>query len=247
MRIAKYLAQAGVASRRQSEEFIRNGRVCVNGQCITDPATNVDPDQAQVTVDGNRVSIESKHIVVMLNKPAGVVSTVQDTHNRPTVIDFVKDCPQRLYPVGRLDIDTTGLILLTNDGELTHHLTHPRFHIPKTYRAQIANPPISKKALNELRSGVTLEDGKTAPAAVIRSRPDVLIITLYEGKKRQVKRMCEAVGHPVIELHRFQFGPIKLGSLPIGKTRILTSAELQQIHEPTNKISPSPTKIKERL
>jgi 23S rRNA pseudouridine2605 synthase len=227
MRLAKFLASAGVASRRASEELIRARRVMVNGETLTDPARDVS-DADTVEVDGTLVTAERERVVYAVNKPAGVVSTASDPQRRPTVVSLV-DSPRRLYPVGRLDIDTTGLILLTNDGDLANRLTHPRFEVPKTYRAKVAGGPISDRALRALRSGVTLDDGPTAPARVRRVEPDVLEITIHEGRKRQVRRMCEHVGHPVRRLERIAFGPLQLGGLKRGRSRRLTPAELDQL------------------
>jgi 23S rRNA pseudouridine2605 synthase len=227
MRLAKFLASAGVASRRASEELIRARRVTVNGETLTDPARDVS-DADTVEVDGTLVTAERERVVYALNKPAGVVSTASDPQRRPTVVSLV-DSPGRLYPVGRLDIDTTGLILLTNDGDLANRLTHPRFEVPKTYRAKVARPPVSERALRALRSGVTLDDGPTAPARVRRVEPDVLEITIHEGRKRQVRRMCEHVGHRVRRLERIAFGPLKLGDLKPGRSRRLTPAEIDEL------------------
>jgi len=219
------MAGAGVASRRASEEIIRAGRVSVDGELVTDPARDVG-EHNTVTVDGNRIAEHSAELVVYaLNKPAGVVSTASDTHGRPTVVELVHS-RARLYPVGRLDADTTGLILLTNDGELAYRLTHPSFEVDKTYRAVVRGAPVSERALRQLREGVPLEDGLTAPARVTRVKPDTLEITIHEGRKRQVKRMCEHVGHRVIELQRVRFGPLRLGELGPGKYRRLSEREV---------------------
>jgi 23S rRNA pseudouridine2605 synthase len=227
MRLAKFLASAGVASRRASEELIRARRVTVNGETLTDPARDVS-EADTIEVDGTLVTAERERVVYAVNKPAGVVSTASDPQRRPTVVSLV-DSPGRLYPVGRLDIDTTGLILLTNDGDLANRLTHPRFEVPKTYRAKVARPPVSERALRALRSGVTLDDGPTAPARVRRVEPDVLEITIHEGRKRQVRRMCEHVGHRVRRLERIAFGPLKLGDLKPGRSRRLTPAEIDEL------------------
>jgi 23S rRNA pseudouridine2605 synthase len=230
MRLAKYLAHAGVASRRTSETIIADGRVTVDGVVITDPARDVDDSKA-VKVDGRRVKTEShERIVYIVNKPPHVVSTVKDPQKRRTVVSLVPS-EERLYPVGRLDYDTTGLILLTNDGELAHKLTHPKFEVPRTYRARIANTPINEPAMRSLRDGVELEDGVTAPALVRRISANHIELTIHEGKKRQVKRMFEAVGHPVRSLERVAFGPLRLGSLEIGGYRELTAAEIERLHE----------------
>jgi 23S rRNA pseudouridine2605 synthase len=229
MRLAKHLASAGVASRRGSEALIRAGRVTVNKIPITDPAATVGLDAGDVVaLDGRAVTVPLTRVVYAVNKPAGIVCTARDPQGRPTVVSLVPS-KLRLYPVGRLDIDTTGLILLTNDGELAHRLTHPRFEVRKTYRAVVANPPVKDAALTALRAGVRLEDGLTAPARVRRLGPGRLELTIHEGRKRQVKRMCAHVGHPVRRLERVAFGALALGDLPPGAHRELTSAEIDAL------------------
>lgn len=221
------LANAGIASRRASERLIRAGRVTVGAKTVTDPARDVGPDD-HVAVDGRPVRADQPRVVYALNKPAGVVSTASDTHGRPTVVSLV-GADVRLYPVGRLDLDTTGLILLTNDGELAHRLTHPRFEVPKTYRARVAGAPVSDRAIRALRGGVALEEGRTAPATVRRLAPDMLELTIHEGRKRQVRRMCEAVGHPVEQLERVAVGALELGELRPGESRRLTAEEVDRL------------------
>jgi 23S rRNA pseudouridine2605 synthase len=226
VRLAKYLAHAGVASRRAAEELIRAGRVAVDGEPVLDPARGVETGQA-VSVDGRLLGAPAEaRVVYALNKPAGVVSTARDPQGRPTVIQLVPAAGRRLYPVGRLDLDVTGLILLTDDGELAHRLTHPSFEVAKTYRARVAGGPLGERALRALRGGVTLEDGRTAPARAIRIAPDTLELTIHEGRKRQVKRMCAHVGHPVLELQRTRFGPLTLGDLAPGAHRRLSGQEV---------------------
>lgn len=227
MRLGKFLATAGVASRRASEELIRAGRVAVEGRTVTDPARDVDED-ADVTVDGEPLSPPTRRVVYMLNKPAGVVSTASDPQRRPTVVSLVPT-DARLYPVGRLDADATGLILLTNDGPLAHRLTHPRYQVPKTYLAVVARPPVSGRAIKALCQGIRLEDGLTAPAQARLVAPDTIELTIREGRKRQVKRMCDAVGHPVRSLTRVRFGPLEIGKLRPGAHRRLTEAEVQAL------------------
>jgi 23S rRNA pseudouridine2605 synthase len=232
MRLAKYLATAGLASRRACEAIVRDGRVSVSGETVTDPARDVAPDDA-VALDGRPVSIAHERVVYALNKPAGVVSTARDPQGRPTVVSMVPQT-ERLYPVGRLDIDTTGLILLTNQGELAHRLTHPRFEVAKTYRVVVAGPSVRDQELHRLREGVELEDGRTAPARVRRISADTIEITIHEGRKRQVKRMCEAVGHPVKRLERVAFGPLELGELPPGRWRRLSDDEVAALMAASN-------------
>ena len=236
MRLAKYLGNAGVASRRASEEIIRAGRVTIGGRRATDPARDVGPED-EVAVDGRPVSAGQERVVYALNKPAGVVSTARDPQGRPTVVSMVPQI-ERLYPVGRLDIDTTGLILLTNQGELAHRLTHPRFEVEKTYRVVVAGPSVRDAELRALRDGVQLEDGRTAPARVRRLAADTIEITIHEGRKRQVKRMCEAVGHPVKRLERVAFGPLQLGDLPRGRWRKLSDAEVEALMDAGADASP---------
>jgi 23S rRNA pseudouridine2605 synthase len=231
MRLAKFLANSGVASRRAAEEIIRAGRVTIDGETVCDPARDVpDVDPPQVTVDRRPVAPPRQTVVYAVNKPPGVVSTARDPQRRPTVVSLVPS-PTRLYPVGRLDIDTTGLILLTDDGDLAHRLTHPRYEVPRTYRALLAEAP-TPAALRRLRGGVALEDGLTAPATVRRiggvgSR--AIELTIHEGRKRQVKRMCEAVGHPVVSLQRVAVGGLVLGDLPPGSHRRLSEGEVQAL------------------
>ena len=226
MRLVKYLAHSGVASRRAAERLIADGRVRVGGAVVTDPARDVD-ESSGVEVDGAAVAPEPREAYAV-NKPAGVVSTASDTHGRPTVTSLVRS-ERRLYPVGRLDADTTGLILLTNDGELANRLMHPRYEVPKVYRATVAPAPVPERALRALRQGVELDDGVTAPARVRQLRPGVLEITISEGRKRQVRRMCEAVGHPVTRLERVAFGPLRLGDVPEGGHRRLSAAEIERL------------------
>ncbi|HWF51331.1 MAG TPA: pseudouridine synthase [Solirubrobacteraceae bacterium] len=227
MRLGKFLATAGLASRRGAEEVIRAGRVTVAGAVVTDPARDVGPGDA-IAVDGAPVKTAQGRVVYAVNKPAGVVSTARDPQRRPTVVSLAPK-GVRLYPVGRLDIDTTGLILLTNDGELAHRLTHPRYEVPKAYRAVVWRPPVRERELRALRDGVELDDGPSLPARVERLAADTLEITLREGRKRQVRRMCEAVGHRVRRLERVRFGPLELGSLREGECRELTAEEVSAL------------------
>lgn len=228
MRLAKYLAHAGVASRRASEQLVFDGRVLVEGQVVTDPARDVDGSMA-IEVDGSRVKVQGgQRAVYAVHKPAGVVSTASDPQGRPTVVQLVTT-GRRLYPVGRLDVDTTGLILLTDDGELAHHLTHPSFEVPRTYVAKVRKGPVREGALRALREGVRLDDGVTAPARVKRIAGDQIELTIHEGRKRQVRRMLEAVGHPVSSLQRVSYGTLQLGSLKEGAARRLSPAEVDKL------------------
>ncbi|MGH2867942.1 MAG: pseudouridine synthase [Solirubrobacteraceae bacterium] len=227
MRLAKFLANAGVASRRAAEEIVRAGRVSVDGEQVLDPARAVTPETG-VQLDGAPVVLETTRAVYAVNKPAGVVSTASDPQGRRTVVSLIES-ELRLYPVGRLDIDTTGLILLTNDGSLAYQMMHPGFEVPKTYRARVWKPPVGEEALAALRRGVVLDDGPTAPAQVRRLRADTIELTIHEGRKRQVKRMCEHVGHRVRSLERVAFGPLTLGPLGPGAYRRLSSTEVQAL------------------
>jgi 23S rRNA pseudouridine2605 synthase len=228
MRLVKRLAHAGVASRRAAEQIIAAGRVAVAGETVTDPARQVGAGDL-VTVDGRPLEGPERRVVYALNKPVGVVSTARDTHGRPTVTSLLDAPGLRLYPVGRLDIDSAGLILLTNDGELANRLTHPRYEVPKTYRVSVSGGPVARRALQRLREGVELDDGPTAPAVVRKLHDGELELTISEGRNRQVRRMCEAVGHPVRELTRVGFGTLRLGALAPGASRRLSSAEIDRL------------------
>jgi 23S rRNA pseudouridine2605 synthase len=225
MRLAKYLAHCGVASRRHAEELIAAGLVAVGGRTVTDPARDVN-EASEVTFDGEPVRPEPRE-VWLVNKPAGVVSTARRQGRAPAVTDLV-DSARRLYPVGRLDADSTGLILLTNDGELANRLTHPRYEVGRTYRARLRRTP-TEEELRRLRRGVRLDDGPTAPARVRRVSPRVVEITIREGRNRQVRRMAAAVGHEVVELSRVRLGPLRLGGLREGTARRLSRAEIERL------------------
>lgn len=229
MRLAKYLAHSGVASRRRAEEIIRAGRVRVNGELVTDPARDVAEEApGDVRVDGKTVRPEETE-VWLLNKPAGVVSTAKEPGARPAVVELVTS-QVRLYPVGRLDAESTGLILLTNDGALANRLTHPRYEVAKTYRARLARP-VSDTDIAALERGVRLEDGLTAPAEVRRISREEIEIVLREGRNRQVRRMAEAVGNRVTSLTRTQIGSLRLGRIAVGASRRLRQQEIEQLWE----------------
>jgi 23S rRNA pseudouridine2605 synthase len=202
--------------------------VRVDGDVVTDPARAVD-EGSEVRVDGQTVAFEAREVWV-LNKPPGVVSTARDTHRRPTVVSLVRS-ERRLYPVGRLDADTTGLLLLTNDGELAERLTHPRYEVEKVYRVQVEPRRVSDRALRALREGVELDDGVTSPARVRRLGEGELEVVLREGRKRQVRRMVDAVGHRVVALRRVAFGPLRLGDLGEGDARRLSPSEVDELRE----------------
>jgi 23S rRNA pseudouridine2605 synthase len=226
VRLAKYLAHGGVASRRKAEEIIAKGMVTVGGEVVVDPARDVD-DGSDVRVNGAPVGGAETREVWAVNKPAGVVSTAREPGERQAVVELV-DSKARLYPVGRLDADSTGLLLLTNDGALANRLTHPRYEVAKTYRAQLARR-VRESEVTRLREGVELEDGPTAPAEVRKVRDREMEIILREGRNRQVRRMVEAVGNRVVALQRIGFGPLRLGKLAEGKARRLTAGEVEAL------------------
>lgn len=234
MRLVKYLARAGVASRRNAELIIREGRVRINGMVTELPQADVD-EAALVTVDGKVIEGPEKKIYLLLNKPAGYISTVQDTHDRPTVTSLIKDIDARLYPVGRLDADTRGALLLTNDGELAYRLTHPRFEVKKVYRAWVKGLP-NDSLLAKMKSGLVIDSEKIAAAAVkmLKKLPGknkaLIEITLTEGRKRQVKRMCASIGHPVRELSRTSFAGLAVSDLDEGSYRHLQKNEIEKLY-----------------
>jgi 23S rRNA pseudouridine2605 synthase len=238
VRLAKFLAHAGVASRRAAERLIAEGRVSVGREVVTDPARDVD-EGSGVAVDGEPIRPE-RRVVYAVNKPRGVVSTARDTHGRPTVVELLPAEARRLYPVGRLDADTTGLLLLTNDGDLANRLTHPRYGVEKVYRARVEPQRVAEAALRRLRSGVELDDGLARAVRVRRVSGGVLEIALGEGRKRQVRRMCEAVGHRVVELERVRFGPLRLGGLAPGAHRRLSATEVEALRAAAGEPGPGP-------
>jgi len=227
-RLQKVLARAGIGSRRVCEKLIVEQRVTVNGD-FAKLGQKVDPETSQVEVDGLKIGVRQDLVYYLLNKPIGVITTSKDPQERSTVVDLVPTHP-RVFPVGRLDADTEGLILLTNDGDLTHYLTHPSFGIEKEYLVQVeVKPP--RNAIRELRQGVELDDGITAPAKVSLVDEKLLKIVIHEGRNRQIRRMCESVGHPVIRLIRSRIGPIVDRSLRPGSFRELTNQELKSIRK----------------
>ena len=224
MRLNAYLARAGVASRRRADELIKDGRVTVNGE-LGQLNTFVD-GAARVEVDGRAVAPQTL-AYVLLHKPAGVVTTARDPQGRPTVVDLVEH-DSRVVPVGRLDADTTGALLLTNDGELAHRLAHPRYGVEKTYVVDVEGEP-SEEAIRALAEGVELDDGPTAPAKARRLGPNRVELVLHEGRKHQVKRMLASVGHPVVQLHRSRYGGLTLDGLGPGESRELTGPEVDSL------------------
>jgi 23S rRNA pseudouridine2605 synthase len=232
VRLQKVIADAGVASRRKAEELITAGRVVVNGRVVRELGTRVDPERDHVKVDGRHLKAAPPQAFIMLNKPKGVLSTLNDPEGRPTIRDLLHGVSLRVFPVGRLDFDTEGLMLLTNDGEIAQMLLHPRYHVSKTYLAKVKGV-LADEEIRELERGVSLEDGRTAPAIVKKAGKaeanSWIELTIYEGRKHQVKRMLERVGHPVLKLERIRFGPLTLGDLPVGRYRFLTDREANAI------------------
>lgn len=228
-RLQKFLARCGVASRRHGENLITQHRIMVNGQVVTCLGTKIDPERDKITLDGEPISPEEK-CYLLLNKPKGYVSTLSDPKAGPDLTSLIKAIGVRIYPAGRLDRDSEGLLFMTNDGEITHRLIHPKFKIPKTYRVRLKGE-ISEKTIEHLRQGVDLEDGPTQPAKIRfikREKNSTLLeMTIYEGRKRQIRRMGEAVGHPVLGLVRIRFGPFELGDLGPGEYRILEEKEIE--------------------
>lgn len=248
IRLQKYLADCGVAARRKAEELILEGKVTVNSIVVTELGVKIDPQSDTVAVEGRTVAPEKK-VYIMLHKPEGYVTTASDEHGRPTVMDLIRDVPERLSPVGRLDYNTSGMLIMTNDGELLYGLTHPRHEVEKTYIARVSGMP-SDEGLRRLRKGLTLDAGqpdfghsgrqpgsgrRTAPAKVSLVKSDgtnaSLLITIHEGRNRQVRRMCEAIGHDVIHLKRISTGRLALGDLEKGKYRRLTGDEITYLKE----------------
>jgi pseudouridine synthase len=233
-RLHVVLARAGIASRRQAEEMIREGRIMVNGRVVLTPGTQVVWGQDAIRADNRQVSRLESKVTIVLNKPKGVLTTSHDPRGRPTTAQLVSGIKARIFPVGRLDYHSEGLLLLTNDGELAQHLQHPRYKIPKTYRTKVKGLP-NQQAMQRLRSGIILDGRRTAPASVKRIRTTGknawLEITVKEGRNRQVRRMCSEVDHPVMKLKRIQYGPIRLGNLKPGFYRDLTPTEMERLQK----------------
>jgi 23S rRNA pseudouridine2605 synthase len=233
IRLQKVLAQAGVASRRAAEEMIRRGRVQVNGLTVTEMGVSVDPRADEIRVDNRLISLAQPKLHILFYKPKHCVTTLNDPQGRTTVLDFLPNLGARLYPVGRLDFDAEGLLLITNDGPLAHRLQHPRYGVPKVYEVKVQGHP-DDAALNRLRSGVDLEEGRTAPAGVsvlrVLSNAAWLKIVLHQGWYRQIKRMGEKVGHPVLQIKRVAYGPLELGNLAPGAHRPLSRGEVKKLY-----------------
>lgn len=231
-RLQKILAKAGIASRRKAEELIKEGKVRVDGKVVTEMGTKVDPDAQDIECDGIHVAAREKKIYILLHKPAGFLSTVNDPQGRPIVTDLLPQVKERVYPVGRLDLDTEGALLLSNDGELAQKILHPSHEVNKTYVAKVKGKPNTKK-LAALSRGITLEGRKTWPAdiEVLQTEPQAttIKIIIHEGRKRQVRKMFDAVGHPVLQLKRTAYGQLELGDLRPGKYRFLSPEDIKMI------------------
>jgi len=233
-RLQKILSQAGVASRRASERLMLDGRVTVNGVTVRELGLKADASRDDIRVDGRRIKRVERHRYLLLNKPRGYVTTRSDPERRPTVIDLLRGVREYVYPVGRLDFESEGLLLLTNDGDLAARLTHPRHGVARVYEARVRGTP-DDHDLQRLARGVTIEGRPTAPAHIVRRRPGrdedaaTLVITIREGRNRQIRKMCEAIGHPVLRLTRVAIGPIRDPRLPTGRWRDLTAAEVQKL------------------
>lgn len=227
-RLQKVLARSGFGSRRTCDNLVADGRVTVNGE-VAEPGRRVDPEQDKIAVDGVASSVRAGLVYYLLNKPAGVVSTADDPQGRPNVVDLVPDDP-RVFSVGRLDLETEGLLVLTNDGDLAHRLTHPSMGVEKAYLAQVEGTP-TPASIRRLRQGVELEDGVTSPAKVSLRPPNLLRVVIHEGRNRQIRRMCAAVGHPVIRLARYRIGPLSDPSLAPGHWRPLDAGEVRALEE----------------
>jgi pseudouridine synthase len=232
IRLNKFLAQAGVASRREVDKMIAEGRIKVNGQVVQVLGCKIDDEKDRVEVEGRRVEREEGLVYLMLNKPPGYLVTLKDNFQRPTIQQLLPSLRQRVFPVGRLDYDSSGLLLMMNDGELAYRLTHPRFKVPKTYLVKVLGEP-DPSELTRLEKGIYLDGKKTAPAKIAQIRSDpkksLFKIEIYEGRKREVKRMFQAIGHKVLQLQRTNFGGLKLGSLKAGKWRYLTRKEIDTL------------------
>jgi pseudouridine synthase len=228
IRINRFLALCGIASRRAADELVRAGRVKVNGQVVSQLATRVDPDEDVVEFDGKPIRPQERTVYVLLNKPVGYITTAKDERKRPTVLDLVR-VPQRLFPVGRLDADTEGALLLTNDGVLAYRLAHPRYGVKKVYHV-VTDKPVKAEDLEQLRRGVVIETGPTSPCEARYLRgPRTIELVIHEGKKRQVRRMFKALGYRVEKLRRTSIGGVSLGDLPVGQWRYLTEEEVARL------------------
>ena len=234
MRINKYIASCGVASRRKAEEIILDRRVKVNGEIVSELSFNIDENKDIVEIDGKVISLSENHVYIVLNKPEGYITTVKDQFDRPSVLDLVTDIKERVYPIGRLDYETSGLLILTNDGDLTYKLTHPKHEVDKTYVALVKGQPTYEE-LKNFRDGLEIEDYKTAPAKIRvvdvneEKNYSKCEIKIHEGRNRQVRKMCKAINHPVLRLRRIAMGEIRLKGLKVGEYRHLTKEEIEYL------------------
>ena len=232
MRLEKFLSESGIASRRDAKQYISAGRVTVNGERVLIPGTPIAPQQDEITFDGKPIRGKPKPIYLMLNKPAGYVTTVRDERGRPTVMALVSDISERIYPVGRLDLDTEGLLLMTNDGDFAHRILHPSHEIQKTYIAWVEGQP-KRREIQRLREGIEIEEGLITTAQVNqigkKEGQTQFRVVIHEGKKRQIRRMFHAVGHDALHLKRVGIGSVSLGRLSIGKYRLLTLTEIKSL------------------
>lgn len=236
IRLQKYMAECGVASRRKAEEYILDGKVQVNGKVVRELGTKINPDKDEVYFNNRKISKQKRNVYILLNKPLGYVTTTKDQFNRDTVLDLIKNIKERVVPVGRLDMYTSGALILTNDGEFTYKITHPSHEINKTYIATVKGI-ITEEEIEKLRNGVEIEDYKTRPAKVKIMKTDFekdisrIEITIHEGKNRQVRKMCEAIGRNVMALHRTKIGDINVKDLKIGEWRYLTPKEVEKLQK----------------
>jgi 23S rRNA pseudouridine2605 synthase len=241
-RLQKIISAAGITSRRASEALILNGQVAVNGVVITELGSKADPEKDTISVDGKPLKINAQRLYILLNKPPGYITALKDSQDRPLVTDLLKDVPERVYPVGRLDYNTEGLLLLTNDGEWANRLMHPRHEIEKEYHVRVRGKVIDQQ-LKRMAEGVELDDGMTAPAVVslVKSgeQNDWISVAIHEGRNRQVRRMCEAVSLSVVRLKRIRYGALQLGTLRAGQFRCLSDAEVRELSGEPGKVLPA--------
>lgn len=234
MRLNRFIASCGITARRKVGQLIQEGRVSIDGEVVQDLGRNVDPEKEIVLVDGERIQPE-KRIVLLLNKPKGVLTTMRQQGKRPTILTLLNGVKERVFPVGRLDLDTEGLLLLTNDGDLAYRLTHPRFQVEKVYEAWVEESASGGVDLRSIRTGVMLEDGmaRVKRAKVLKRAKDLTLVqvTLTEGRKREVKRIFQKIGSPVLSLKRVEFGGLELGDLPPGSYRALTPNEIKRLEK----------------
>src|ERR1700674_3184074 len=231
-RLQKILSQAGIASRRASEQLMLEGRVTVNGTTVLELGTKADAGHDDIRVDGRRIKIPERHLYLLLNKPRGYVTTRSDPQKRPTVIDLLVGVREYVYPVGRLDYDSEGLLILTNDGDLGGRLTHPRHGVPRVYEVTVRGVPDAHD-MSRLTKGVSIDGHRTQPAEVVSLGPSRLRITVREGRNRQVRKMCDAIGHPVTEVRRVAIGPLRDAKLKVGRWRLLNAQEVERLRKAT--------------